>query len=465
MSPDVSASVSRKPLMLGLLVLVTAVAFEAQAVSTAMPAAAEDLGQLDLYAWAFTAFMIPQIVAIVWGGRLSDRIGPIRPLQLGVAIFALGVVVSASAISMPMLLAGRFVQGFGGGLTNIALMVVVGRAFAPSETGRVMTWFSFAWMLPSFVGPSAAAWICQVATWHVVFWAVLPLVAVGVALLGPSLSHIPMPGLHDPDAPSASLASAMAVAGGVGLLQAAGQVANVWSIALMLVAAVLLGVWTPRLMPRDWRPLGEGLSAVIAVRALVTGAFFGSAAFVPLMVVQERGGTLLEGGWVLTVGSLGWTAGSWFQSRPWLRLSRDRIVILGTALVAIGLLGVALVIWLPVLPLVMLAASATVSGAGMGLASSSTSILVIQLSEAAELGRNTSALQVGEAMGNAVVVGIAGAAFAALVAHVKPGDVNLTDEVTAFGIPASFVALCALFSVVLAFRMGHVPNLSARPRD
>ena len=58
-----------------------------------------------------------RIVAIVAGGRLCDRFGPVRPLQLGVLIFAAGVVLSALAVSMPMLLAGRFVQGLGGGLT------------------------------------------------------------------------------------------------------------------------------------------------------------------------------------------------------------------------------------------------------------------------------------------------------------------------------------------------------------
>ena len=155
---------SRRALMVGLLMLVTAVAFEAQAVSTAMPAVAADLGRLDLYAWAFTAFMIPQIIAIVAGGRLSDRIGPVRPLKAGVATFAVGIVVSATAVSMQMLLAGRFIQGFGGGLANVTLMVVVGRAFPPSETARVMTWFSFAWMLPSFVGPSLAAWIVRISS-------------------------------------------------------------------------------------------------------------------------------------------------------------------------------------------------------------------------------------------------------------------------------------------------------------
>lgn len=454
---------SRRPLMVGLLILVTAVAFEAQAVSTAMPAAAADLGQVDLYAWAFTAFMIPQIVAIVMGGRLCDSVGPAVPLKAGIAVFAAGVVVSACAQTMPMLLAGRFVQGFGGGLVNLALMVVVGRAFPPKDTGRVMTYFSFAWMLPSFLGPATAAWIVKISSWHFVFWAVLPLVLIGIVLLGPALGHVPLPGLHEDAVEPAGLPAAFAVAIGVGLLQAAGQRIAWWSAPLAIAGAVLLVVWLRRLMPVGWTPLGPGLPSVILVRALVTGAFFGSAAFVPLMLVQMRHQDLLSAGYVLTVASVGWTAGSWLQSRRWLMMSRDSIVTLGAAAVAAGLVIVCVATLVPALPLWVIVVGAIASGAGMGLASSSTSILVIQLSESAQLGRNTSALQVGESIGNALVVGIAGTAFALFVGSLVPGDVDLTDEVWAFGVPSAFVAACALLSVALSRSMGHVENLSARP--
>ncbi len=445
---------SRRALTVGLLILVTAVAFEAQAVSTAMPAVAADLGRLDLYAWAFTAFMIPQIVAIVVAGRLCDRLGPVRPLQAGIAVFAIGVVFSASAATMPVFLLGRFVQGFGGGLVNLALMVVVGRAFPASQTGRVMTWFSFAWMLPSFVGPSAAAWIVKAASWHVVFWAVLPLVLAGVVLLLPTLAKVELPGLHDPDAAPASLGAALVAAAGVGLVQASGIRLGWWAPVLLLAGVTCLALSLRRLMPAGWRLVGTGFPAVIAARALVTGGFFASVAFLPLMLKQLRGQGIEVGGYVLTVASLGWTLGSWIQSQSWLRLSRDAIVSLGVGMVTVGLAVASVCTFEPGLPLGLLVAGMTVAGAGMGLASSSTSILAIQLSRAHELGRNTSSLQVGESIGNALFAGVAGALFALL----KAGD----QSVASFGVPSLFAAACALAALVMALRIGHVDNLSAR---
>ena len=53
-----SAQADRRRLTVGLMMCVMAIAFESYAVLTAMPAAARDLGNLDLYAWTFTAFVI-----------------------------------------------------------------------------------------------------------------------------------------------------------------------------------------------------------------------------------------------------------------------------------------------------------------------------------------------------------------------------------------------------------------------
>lgn len=446
---------ARRRLLAGLLMLVTAVAFEAQSVSTAMPAVAADLGQLDLYAWAFTAFVIPQVVAIVLGGRLCDSRGPGRPLQWGIAVFAVGLAISASSLSMPMFLAGRFVQGFGGGLVNVAVMVVVGRGFRPQDTGRVMTWFSFAWMLPSFLGPSAAAWITRVTSWHVVFWGVLPLVGAGAALLLPALARARLEGVHDPDgAAPASLWLAIGAALGAGLMQGAGVQIGWWTPVLVAAAVGLLVPTVPRLMPSGWSLLGGGLSATIATRALFTGAFFAAASFLPLMLTKLRGQDLEVGGYALTVASLGWTGGSWLQSRSWLPLSRDGIVTLGVACVLIGQVILAAFTVLFAWPLWIMIAGATLAGVGMGLASASTSLVVMQLSGEHELGRNTGALQVGEALGNALIVGLAGTFFGAMV--------SVGRDVESFAAVMGLSVLCALLALVFSRRVGLVPNLSAR---
>ncbi|HBO53823.1 MAG TPA: MFS transporter [Janibacter terrae] len=446
-----SSTTARRGLTVGLLTCVTAVAFEGMAVVTAMPAAAADLGDLELYAWAFTAVMIAQLIAIVVAGRTTDVIGPVRPLLVGLVVFALGVVVAALAPTMAVLLAGRFVQGLGGGAVNLALMVVTAIAYDPVERARLMTWYSACWILPSLVGPAVAAWLSETFSWHWVFWAVLPLVLVGVVLMAPGLARLASRGRRHAEDAAAPVPThaAVAVALGVAALQVAGQNLGPASLVWLGVGVALCGVWFRRLMPVGFSPAASGLPAVVTTRLLVSGTFFGAQSFLPLMLTG-RGVPLAVAGLVITVGSMGWVGGSWLQARPWFRLSRNRIIVAGAACVAGGVALLAGSGWLGGTDLVLPTLASVLAGVGMGLQSSSTSLATMQLSAEAELGRNTGSLQVGETAGNALLAGAAGTIFAAL-SPVAP-------DVVTFGWLMTALVVTAVGGVLAAGRIGHVEN-------
>lgn len=441
---------THRALVVGLLLSVVAIAFEAIAVVTAMPAAADDLGNLDLYAWAFTAMVIGQLFAIVAAGRASDRFGPRPALVVGFIVFAIGLVLAGTAPSMAVLVWGRFVQGLGGGTMNLAVMVVVARLFDGHERAVLMTWMSVAWMLPAFVGPLVAAWLATTFSWHWVFFSVLPLMVLGGGLiLGPLLRAdlAPVPRETDRDHGDVRvLVSGLLVAAGAAALQLAGQQpAWVWTAVVGLVA---LGFGLPVLLPTGYRPAGAGLAATVNVRALVTGAFFGAETFLTLMLVRAEHLELRDAGLVLTIGSIGWTLGSWLQSRRWLAWRRDRIITAGAAAVVAGLGLAALAAWLPGQMLWAVLLGWVIAGLGMGLQVASTSLVVMELSPQADLGHNTSALQVGEALGNSVIAGLAGTIFVVLNA----------DPTRAFG--SLFVAMVVVAVVGLGFslRIGVVEN-------
>lgn len=442
---------SRRGLTIGLLVCVVAIAFESMAVLTAMPAAAGDLGNLDLYAWAFTGFVIAQTFAIVAAGRFCDSSGPVAPLAVGFGVFAVGLVLAGTAGSMPVLLVARFVQGLGGGTMNLAVMVLVARVFDERERATLLTWFSAAWMGPAFLGPPIAAWLAETWSWHWVFWSVLPLLAVAALLVaGPLLRHPPGPPAGEPEPHPLGFAALVSLA--AALVQWAGQRIEPLSLAWGGTGLVLLAVALPPLMPRGFAWYGRGLSAVVAVRALASGAFFGAQTFLPLMLVESRQASLLWAGTTMTIGSVGWMAGAWLQSRPWLAWRRDTIVLAGVAATALGLVAVAAGGWLPGSWLGIVVLGWVVAGLGMGLSTASTSLAVMQLSQPVDLGRNTSSLQVGEALGNSVAAGLAGTIFA--LTH-PWGDLGLTYG----GLLSAMVAVAA-GAVVAARRIGVVRNHS-----
>ena len=194
--------VSQRALTIGLCATIVAIAFETISVATAMPVAARDLDGLRYYAWAFSLFLIGMLFATVVCGRLSDRIGPAKPLLAGLVIFLAGLVVAGTAQHMAQLLAGRLVQGLGSGAMNVAIFVCVAQAYSIKQRPKMFTYISTAWVLPAFVGPPASAWLTEHLSWHWVFFAVIPLVLFGGVMALPSLLR--MIRLHQPGSPDAA---------------------------------------------------------------------------------------------------------------------------------------------------------------------------------------------------------------------------------------------------------------------
>ncbi|CAI9407497.1 MFS transporter [Aestuariimicrobium sp. T2.26MG-19.2B] len=444
---------SLRALTVGVLTIVFSVAFQAIAVATAMPAAAAELGQLSLFAWAFSLFVIGMSLSTVLGGRACDAFGPVRPAVVGVALFGLGLTLAALAPTMVVLVSARFVQGLGGGLLNVSLMVIVARLWDEHRRAVLMTAFSFCWVLPAFVGPPVAAWLTHRWSWHHVFWSVIPVLVVASLLcvrpLARMREHLRP---HPEQSAAVPIWAAVLVSLGLAGLQAGGQRLDWTGLVLAVVAAVAIAVSIRPLMAPGFLRLAPGIAAVSWARLLQAGTFFAAESFLPLTLVQLRGLTLFEAGLALTIGSIGWTLGSWFQSRSWFRVRRDQFIQLGTACHVVGVGLVAASVWFG-WPLALIAIGWTVSGLGMGFSTASGTLAVMQLSAPAKLGRNTSSLQVSESMGNALLVGIAGTLFAGLRTNHLPA--------TVFASVFAVMALVAVLALGASLRIGPVRNATA----
>jgi MFS family permease len=323
----------------------------------------------------------------------------------------------------------------------------------------MFTYISTAWVLPAFVGPPISAWLTETLSWHWVFFAVLPLVAFGAIVSAPTLltlirNFTPPPVRADSDRQKpAPLWAAGVVALAAAAIQLAGQRLDLVAVALFAAGVVGLGLSLPRLMPPGflrWRP---GLTAVIWVRALLPGAFFGSEAFLPLMLVEQRHVPLVVAGAMLTVGAIGWTTASWLQSQSWLLVRRDRLITYGTLSVTLGIAVCLVAALLPGLWFGMVGVGWLFAGFGMGLATASTGLAVMTLTPASDQGRNGASLNVGDALGSGLFVGLTGSIFAAL--H-DTGNLSLT-----FGALLAAMIVVGLAATVSSLRIGPVRNDSA----
>jgi MFS family permease len=392
----------------GWVGVVLLIAFEAMAVATVMPRAVGELGGLTWYAWAFNGYLVPSLFAMVVAGEVCDRRGPRRPLLAGIASFSVGLLVAGCAVDMPMFVLGRALQGLGGGAVLVALYIVVARAYDEALRPRVFAVMSGAWILPSIVGPALAGRVADSFSWRWIFFGVALLVVPTVVAMWPSL-----PGL-DGGQPTTRVGvkrAALLTAVGVALLQYAGQRLDLVGLLLAVIAVAVLARTLRLLLPRGSLRFARGLPASVAMRGVLAGSFFGAEVFVPLMLINLRGLSSTLAGLTLTGGALGWSAGSAFQGRSGLRVSRPALVSIGCLLVAGGIVGIAAVTFAAV-PVYVAAIAWVVAGTGMGLAMTSVSVLMLSLSPPADQGANSAALQVSDALFSVVLIGIGGAVLA-----------------------------------------------------
>jgi MFS family permease len=443
-------------LTLALLALVTIIAFEAMAISTAMPAVARDLDAVRSYGLAFSFMLTAELLGIVLAGVWSDRRGPLPSLFAGQLMMAAGSALAGLAPTFTVLLAGRLVAGLGAGLIVVALYVVIGRAYPDALRPRLFSWVSAGWVLPSLIGPPIAGWLTSTWSWRWVFLIVLAPIAVTVAVVSLQRNQITGSSTADqtplsdqtlsdqtlsdqtmraeesappeqsappePTAPANRAGHRRLALLGLGVALSAGamqwgsdQLAAAHALPIALAALGLVGVavTAPKLVPPGTLRMSRGLPAVMMNRFLLTASFNGAMTFIPLMLVNERHLNLTTAGIMLTVGALGWSFGSFVQGHRLMRNSRSELVVAGGASLTVGILLLAAIAefgWHDYL----VGLATTLSGLGMGLAMSSTSVLSLALSPVSDHGRTSSSLQVSDVLGSVMGISAAGAVFASM---------------------------------------------------
>ncbi|MFF4159677.1 MFS transporter [Streptomyces sp. NPDC001678] len=399
-----------RALTLGIVSVVSLIAFEASAVNTAMPVAARALDGIGLYAFAFSAFFTASLFAMALSGEWCDRAGPLVPLFTGIAAFGTGLVGAGAAQRMWMFVAARGMQGIGSGLVIVALYVVVGRAYPERLRPAVIASFSAAWVVPVIVGPLVAGTVTETLGWRWVFLAIPVLILLPLAVMLPALRALP-PGKSTGAMNRRRILLALGVAAGAGLLQYAGQDLRPFSLLPAAAGLALLVPCVRRLLPARTFLAGRGLPSVVLLRGLAQGSFLAAETFVPLMLVTERGLSATLAGLSLTGGGLTWALGSYTLSRARLEPHRERLMSLGMAVQAIAVAVVPLVL-IDAVPVWLVAVCWLLVGYGMGLTISSVGVLTLRLSRPGEEGTNSSSLQVSDALGSVLLVGLAGVLFA-----------------------------------------------------
>lgn len=401
-----------QPVTIGIVAIITLLAFEGIGASTAMPAVAKDLGILGDYTWAFNAYTVASLFSMVAAGLWSDSAGPRGPVVAGVLLFLVGSVVAGIANGLTVLIEGRVMEGLGTGAIIVAVYVLIARAYDEAARPRAFSVLAAAWVIPSLVGPLVAGWLTQEVSWRAVFLVVPLFVIPPFALLVPRMRE------HQGGTPQTG-ARARLLAGAVATLalfllqdgflrvSVAGGVEAVIGV-IMLLAALL------RLLPAGALRFVRGLPTSVMMRGLIAASYFSAEVFVPLALVQIRGVSVTYAGMVLAGSAAMWSLGSYAQSRIPGDRDRSMVVRVGLALVMLSVMTLPLALSSSVPPWV--AGISWGAGAfGMGLAIPSVAVQVMRLSPVADQGRSSAAIQIVDAVCVSLAVSLLSLGYSAAV--------------------------------------------------
>jgi EmrB/QacA subfamily drug resistance transporter len=152
-------------------------------MGVALPALAEDFGDDGAAVdWVVTSFLIGVVAVQPVAGWLTDRLGRKAVYVASLVGFGAGAAVCATAQSMEVLIGGRLLQGFGGGVLMPVGMAMVYAAFPAHRRGTALGFWALGWSIAPLVGPPFGGWLVAVASWRWIY-VLFVIVALASAVL------------------------------------------------------------------------------------------------------------------------------------------------------------------------------------------------------------------------------------------------------------------------------------------
>jgi MFS family permease len=430
-------------------------AIEVYIGSTLMPSVVDDIGGLDLFAWVTTVFIVASIAASMFAAVRPFGLGPRQNYLIAAAAFALGSLVCGLAPSMPVLLVGRALQGFGGGLLGALTYMMVRLVFPERLWAQAIALISGMWAVATLVGPAIGGVFAEFDAWRWAFYLIVPaaaLLAVGALRVVPERSS--EAGMSTVPALQIGLmiAAVLALSVASAVAEADATLAMVLT-AIGLLAIVALGVVERRapqkLLPTGTFAFGSALAAMFGLMVLLQISII-SDIFVPLFVQRLHGVGPLVSGYIVALLAVGWSGSSMLTS-TWNERRSRLLIAIGPLLLIAGAIGLALCVGrdnprADLALLIPIGVSLVLMGIGIGVAWTHLTPRVMQAAPPGEHDVTSAALNTLSLFATGM-----GAAIAGLVVNL--GGLNGSTPVAAANWLYGLWVLVPVLAAPIAWRI------------
>ena len=173
----------------GLMAGMFLAALDQSIVGVALPRITSELGGLDKLSWVVTAYLLTSTAATPLWGKISDLRGRRPMFQAAIVVFLVGSLICGfaseiadqlGATGINVMIAGRAVQGLGGGGLMSLALAVIGDVIPTRERGKYQGLFAAVFGVSSVAGPLLGGWFTDNLGWEWIFFINIP---IGVAAL------------------------------------------------------------------------------------------------------------------------------------------------------------------------------------------------------------------------------------------------------------------------------------------
>jgi DHA2 family multidrug resistance protein-like MFS transporter len=437
--PDPRRTLAFLTVALGIVMAV----LDGSIVNVALPTIGHDLSASDAESiWIVTGYQLTVAVALLPMAALGESIGFRKVFSIGLVIFSAASLACAYSGSLPLLAASRIVQGIGGA----ALMSIAGalvRFIMPAKfLGRGIAGIAVVVAVSGAAGPTIAAAILAVTTWHWLFLINVPLGIICYAVGRFTLPETPASG--KPLDFGSILLNALAIGPLIAGLSSIGTRGAPWELPAGLIALGIVGGYflirrqrheKAPMLPVDLFRIRAFRLAIVASITSFTAQML-AAVSLPFFFAKMLGYSEVQTGLLMTPWPVATAIFAPIAGRLSERMSGERISGFGSLLFAIGLV---LMAFLPAHPATWdIVWRLFVCGIGFGLFQSPNNKVMISSAPRQRSGGASGMQSTARLLGQS-----AGAALAAIIFGLAAGyNILLT-----MSIAAAFAVAAAILSI------------------
>lgn len=402
-------------MFVGLMTAMLLAALDQTIFATALPTIVGELDGVNHMLWVTTAYILAGTIVMPIYGKVGDLIGRKPLFIIAISLFMVGSIVGGFSQGMTELIAGRAIQGLGGGGLMILAQAIIADVVPARERGRYMGVMGGVFALSSIAGPLLGGYFTESVGWRWCMWINIPLGAIAITSATLFLrlerprrteARIDVPGMMLLAVASASFVLASSWGGHT---YAWGS----WQIIGLFVLTVVAGVTFVRVERRAEEPimplyLFKQRNFVLTTSAgLLTGiAMFGTLAYMPTYLQMVAGVNATDAGLLMIpmMGSMLITSVG--SGRFVTRTGRYKFLpIVGAVFLASAMFLLSTMSWNQ--PVWLTCVYLAVMGIGLGLSMQILVLIVQNTFPVSVVGTATAAnnyfRQIGASLGAAVV--------------------------------------------------------------